>query len=62
MKLEKRFSNLQSDEGKVSGYAILWDQPSYIEALGKQEKFKKGSLKIPKRGCLFISSTIKKTY
>ena len=51
MTLEKRFSSLEkSEEGKVSGYALLWDTPSFISSIGKKERFKKGSLKLPKAG------------
>ena len=50
MKFEKRYSSLESEEGKVSGYAILWNEPSFVGAIGRKEKFKKGSLKIPTDG------------
>ena len=48
MEPEKRFSNIQHEQGEVSGYAIKWGVPSFIDALGKQEVFERGSLETPR--------------
>lgn len=50
MEFEKRYSSLESKEGKVEGYAILWNTPSYVNAIGRKEQFRKGSLKMPESG------------
>ena len=54
--MEKRFTtNLDySDQGIVSGYALYWDKPSYIDKIGKSEKFKKGSLKQSRHGVISL--------
>ena len=52
-KLEKRYnSNLGvMKEGKVQGYAVLWDKPSFVSSIGRKEVFKRGSLRITPKGC-----------
>ena len=43
-----------SDKGIVSGYALYWDTPSYIDKIGKTELFKKGSLKQSRHGVISL--------
>ena len=51
-KPEQRFNSVSGiKEGKVSGYAILWNKPSYVPSIGRKEVFQKGSLKITDKGC-----------
>lgn len=51
MRTERRFSELSSGEaGKIEGYALKWNVPSFIPQLGRKERFAPGSLHIPKSG------------
>ena len=50
MNVEKRFTELQAKQGKISGYAVKWGIPSYVSSIGRIEKFARGSLKFPKSG------------
>ena len=50
MNVEKRYTSVTSEKGQARGYCILWDTPAYIPQLGRKEKFKKGSLKLPSKG------------
>lgn len=53
MKPEVRYTDIE--QGRLSGYAVLWDKSAFIPQLGRREKFKRGSLKIPPGGvsCYF---------
>ena len=48
--VEKRFSSLDTESGVAKGYAVRWNEPSFIGSIGRREKFRKGSLKIPEEG------------
>ena len=54
--MEKRFSDSLScnEQGIVSGYALFWDKPSFIDKIGKHERFKKGSLKLSRHGVVSL--------
>lgn len=48
---EFRFNQLSAYDGNtVSGYAIKWNEGSYVPQRGQTEVFKRGSLKIPESG------------
>ena len=46
--MERRFQNLE--KGKVSGYAIRWNQATHIDELGMPEFFEPNSIEIPECG------------
>ena len=55
--MEQRFTeNLKfnSDKGIVSGYALYWNTPSFIDKINKKESFKRGSLKPSRHGVISL--------
>ena len=50
--MERRFTSAESiKKGTISGYAVKWNTPVFVDEIGRLESFKPGSLKIPPEGC-----------
>ena len=51
--MEKRYSNISQNKGEVSGYVVRWNNPAYVEEIGKKEMFLKNSLDLNRNIALY---------